>query len=432
MVLVLIVVGFSLASFVVRRPSLQIFHNQGYYTPRHVDGYTSGQVEAIYERWRQKLGNQFADGFAKDAAATSDAPLVHIVHSRFMQEQANLTALAQARYALFRLVCLPTMVRQTTKDFFWIVKVDPNLDSVLLDQLIHDTISYGNIYIVASLNNFRINRQFPGAWRGGAEGADLAKSRIYTGNQKRLEEAMVLHEKAIVLETRLDADDGLHFQYLEHLQQRARYAFGQGRRDSVQWMYWCSRRHLEWHWVDPMRSPAMIEDSKLSATVNQTMLLSSLEYGSLSGIRHENMCVTPGTTVGFPVGTLDADVPIFAHDKLVVGLREMTSPEEGCGRNPPSSCLEFIENHVFEAVRSRTPTSAGMLNIHADDIVNPESWAHYAYWDMLHESFGLNRESLKWMNHYLTVHLLEIAEDNLVGQCTTGHSCKVRSLKRSS
>jgi hypothetical protein len=84
-----------------------------------------------------------------------------------------------------------------------------------------------------------------------------------------------------------------------------------------------------------------------------------------------------------------------------------------------------VEGFVFEAIRSRAPTSAGMLGVLAKpEQLHPEWWVNYAFWNMLHESFGLQRPQMRWMQKYLSDHLIEIAQDNLLGQCTTGHSCK--------
>ena len=44
---------------------------------------------------------------------------------------------------------------------------------------------------------------------------------------------------------------------------------------------------------------------------------------------------------------------------------------------------------------------------------------------MLHSSFGVLRQKVNWVNQYISDHLVDIAYDNLMGQCTTGHSCKV-------
>ena len=228
-------------------------------------------------------------------------PLIHIVHTRFMQEQANLTVLGHARLALFQTFCLPTMQHQTSQQFLWIIKTDPNLDSTMMKALIEELSPYPNFYLVASNANFRINDQFPGAWRDGAEGRDLAQSRIYTGNQTRLEIAMALQDQFPILETRLDADDGLHLQFIEQMQEQALDTFR--RNKNVQWMYWCARRHMEWHWME-------------HAAAKDQLKKQTETYGVLAGVQHSNLCITPGVTAGFPVGVPERQVPVFAHDKV--------------------------------------------------------------------------------------------------------------------
>ena len=154
------------------------------------------------------------------------------------------------------------------------------------------------------------------AWRDGGEGYDLLQSRIYTGNITKLYQAMALRHAFPILETRLDADDGLHGQYLQYVQSvaykrffykirrkpenkndrrrlqekniedRQKKAEGEKASDAgdddegddgvddgddgayadesqdednvgispksisstnVKWLYWCARRHMEWH-----------------------------------------------------------------------------------------------------------------------------------------------------------------------------------------
>jgi hypothetical protein len=365
-----------------------------YYSPSLL---TATDTEAV-QKWKEEW----------------NSTLIHIVHTRFMQEQYNLTALGEARFHLFKIFCLPTMVQQSSQDFVWIIKTDPRLDPGMLRLLAEEIRPYPNIYLVSSLRNFRISQRDPGAWRGGAEPRELAGCPVHTGDRRRLELAMALHSDLPVLETRLDADDGLHLLFVELLQQMAIHSFSHHK--ELKWMYWCSRRHMEWHWVDlDVTEPTKVVD---------------YEYGALFGTRHDHFCITPGVTVGFPVGVDESSVPMYAHDRIVVTIRDELTQEDGCGLATPSNCLQFVERFVFCAIRSRTPTSAGMLHVTDKTLVDPRSWLNYAYWELLHESFGLKREQMKQMNRYLMDHLVSIAQENLLGQCTAGHSCKVRGIER--
>ena len=346
-----------------------------------------------------------------------DWPLVHIVNTRFMQEQGNLKELGKARLALFRVFCLPSMARQSIQKYLWIIKTDPNLDADLLQDMVDALSPYPNFYLVGSNVNFRVNEQFPGAWRDGAEVQDLSRSKVYTGNQTLLERAMALHKTSDpypVIETRLDADDGLHFQYLEAIQELATTEFEE--KENLKWMYWCSRRHVEWHFAE-----RELDDKPIWKEITR--------YGAIAGIQHTKLCITPGITVGFPVGVAEKDVPIHPHNQLIERIRDMPK-EEACGLAKSKECLQFVETFVFEAIRSRSPTSAGMLKIEVQPKeVATDGWLYFAFLDMVHEKFGITLQHLEWINQYFTDHLQEIAEENLRGQCTTGHSCKDSARK---
>jgi Putative rhamnosyl transferase len=380
-------------------------HRQSYYTPSLRDDLST-------DNW---------DG---------DRGIIHIVKTRFMQEQGNLTALGLARLALFRVFCLPTMQHQSTQNFLWIIKVDPSLDESILRELTGGMPM--NAYVVASNANFRVNENFPGGWRDGAEPLDISRSRVYTGNRTLLEAAMALQDRFPVLETRLDADDGLHRQFLETVQTIALRQLD--RHPRMTWMYWCSRRHMEWHWMDPLIGRTNDNKNKLPAAISDSMLAMILQYGTLQGITHEKLCVTPGITTGFAVNTKERDVPVFAHHELARRVKfpnaadavaEPAAVAVDCGLASSADCLQFMESFVFEAIRSRAPTSHGMLKVQVEaDEYHPQWWVNYAFWNMLHESFGISRPEVGYMNQYLTDHLVEIARDNILGQCTTGHSCK--------
>lgn len=89
------------------------------------------------------------------------------------------------------------------------------------------------------------------------------------------------------------------------------------------------------------------------------------------------------------------------------------------------------------ALRARTPTSAGMLNIlwgnhsHKPDVKNKYAAGaskQKAYqeqlWAVVSPLFGFTPDKARQVHKYLEQHMQAIAEDNLRGQCTEGHSCK--------
>ena len=61
--------------------------------------------------------------------------LVHVVETRFMQEQYSLLELGLARLALFESFCLPSMLTQTNGNFLWIIRADPKLHPLIVKRM---------------------------------------------------------------------------------------------------------------------------------------------------------------------------------------------------------------------------------------------------------------------------------------------------------
>jgi len=557
----------------------------------------------------------------------NDPKLVHIVHTRFMQHQGNLTTLGVARLEQFLAFCLPTMVHQTTQDFFWIIKVDP-----LLAQPAHRSESFhrvfeplleavreannrrsktgtiaNNIYVVGS--NYNYNLQGHGSWRDGQEGEELllwlpknetknetdtgtaidaaagdnndaahahthahartntststnhratnrsnasasstrnahtrvpapGSARVFTGDLARLRRAHELRESVPVLETRLDADDGLHRGYLETVQTTAleRFLGGGGSQNDTngsnandananananandanatisvppkpRWLYWCIRTQIEWHSENnnndgnrnrndiamAINSTSTKNNTNNNKTQTQTQTRQQFYYGNsvhgyLGVLQNDNYCITPGITVGHGVGLVDTDgqVPRYQHTKLwshLHGKYKFCHSHEDRDRIKKGPCLELVgggereherepereqrrkrEPVVLHALRSRTLTSAGMSGIHNNDNNNnntntntngngvnasvaaaangtntlvdrnnnnnnnnndPLSARMEALlWKILRLDFGIDRQRVQRAQTYMVENRREIAYQNSLGQCTTGHSCK--------
>ena len=267
---------------------------------------------------------------------------------------------------------------------------------------------------------------------------NLLQSKIYTGNIDRLNAAIVLRSQKIVLETRLDADDGLHENFIEYIQDVALKRFqpfegelGHDKTLIPDWLYWCSRRHIEWH-----------SDTDGSLSDKQDSNLGSVELGYMNVIQHEKLCVTPGITVGYNVdfknSNKDINVPIYDHDKLYKNVRDSVScygkeniEYKGEGetndllktRDP---CLELVEKLVFCAIRSRTWTSAGMSEIDLagkDGAYQPKELTE-KLWEFSERAFGINMTNVNETQDFLIRNKKRIAQENLFGQCSSGHSCK--------
>jgi hypothetical protein len=245
---------------------------------------------------------------------------------------------------------------------------------------------------------------------------DLLKSKIYTGNITELHQAIALRKERPVLETRLDADDGLHIYFIQYIQMVALRRFQQQQDDDggdnvPRWLYWCTRRHLEWH-------------SSLNETA-ETSSDMSMSMGVLNPIQHSRLCVTPGITVGYNVGVDAKDVPVHSHDLLYLKLVNSTAcyPKKPADESA-ASCLDLVEDLLFCALRSRTWTSAGMRNVFLDPVYLPKPALMGKLWKLLEERFAINQTMTEETQAFLIQHQRQIAYENLLGQCTTGHSCK--------
>lgn len=336
---------------------------------------------------------------AQVTAELHNQTVLHFVKSRFMQYQPQLKELGWARLELFREFCMPSVAKQTTQNFIWLIYTDPDLHPDLLKAMADLLAPYPNYYLIKSLSN--------NMWKGG-QAVNMTHAEIYTGNQTHLEAAMALRETLPVLETRLDADDAIHVGYLEEVQRQAIPMFTQ---QSVQWMYWCVAQELEWKWVGP-----------------QGYSQGQKEYGIIESKPYGDFCPTPGLTLGYAPQTPVDSIYSRRHSVLVERLQ--TKEDDICGPDRPGrDCYQIVRKFEYPAFRCRTPTSASMVmsdysgqnklkkRVKAD--------ANDKRWDALRESFGVPRSNVHKANDYMTRNILKIAEDAIMGQCTKGHSCSV-------
>jgi hypothetical protein len=347
--------------------------------------------------------------------------------------------------------------------FLWIIKVDPNLDKTILDELrrVLEPVKHFTL-VVGSNNNFGIGTK-PGGWRGGEAGRDIVNAydtgRVFfprvedTDAYRMFRRAHDAREDRVVLETRLDADDAINLDYFWTLQYEAlwklipniNYVDVQidsktvvvGDEDDVdveqtaRWLYWCPNTHVQWN-------PSISDVS------------SSANPGMLQVYKMPNVCVTAGLTLGFAVGTKEENVPRYSHTAIYWeitthhlnnGTNSSTQATEShdihdCGLYPSSQCAIFVEDPRVAAFRSRAMTSAGMHNIEAKGVPSVEAdekykrFADKLWVRAIEDNFGIHTEQVREAANFMTANYLGTVRDNLKGQCTHGHSCKVSSLEK--
>jgi len=299
---------------------------------------------------------------------------------RFMQGQPDLLALGASRMELFKTFCLPTMVNQTTTNFLWIILVDPHLHPKLMDGLKELIAPYPHFFIIRKMT-FEINLE------------DLNLSLVESGDKNLLVRAARELRSKVLVETRLDADDGLANVLVEHMQSTAVEAF-QGysaRADEPAWMVQCVRHHLEWHY--DMNS-------------NETTDLN----GWLKMVNTPAYCVTPGQTLAqAPGSNRTTFTAVGAHNKIVERYSR-------CRDQQKTVCFRMtdeLNETQPAAVRSRTPASSFMVGVgeNTDERDTPEE-----YWESLENMFTINRTTLADTRNYLMGNVQAIAKENLESQ----------------
>ncbi len=337
--------------------------------------------------------------------------VLHVVTSRFMQGQPTLNALAKARLRLFETFCLPTMLFQEADDFLWFVMTDPQLDPELLQRLKFLLETRSNFYLVASnaklLTPSDLTNIFSSEKQDSAEDSGH-EHVLLTGDIELLRNKMFDPQRKLLLETRLDADDGLRFDTLSHIQTIAKALPV----DTRGWQIICNNIHFEWR-----------NDEIMTIDSNNANEISS---GKLRIVK-ESICVTPGYTLVRHREPPSIDFP--AWPKLGHNLVAREWPEcsianesivedllDGNDGNATIDCWKKM-GYFPSALRSRTVTSAGMSRI---ETLSEESKKFEKetemFWTLVNRDFDIVPEKALSTSQYLKDNLHSIALDNLKGQ----------------
>ena len=365
-----------------------------------------------------------------------DPDLIHVVETRFMQQQSGLLELGLARLALFEAFCLPSMLSQTSSNFLWIIRADPKLHPSIVNRLQELLKERHNFILIGSNNN-------PEGF--GRDGTSLtsflqADSKIdvttpvWSGNITLVEEAYKYSSSrsSILLETRLDSDDGLHSQFIEYVQKDAVNNLVSEDIDQKPWRLWCIDSRIEFH-------PFSLWDPSTPEILAAKTNVISPQEGYLV-LFSEKVCVTPGLTFGYgkSASRESLGIPRLRHDQIASKIKK-------CDKDTRDiECVKRLEI-APGAVRARTTTSAGMANVVTgkEDIDRANGFRRKAknknfirqyfrqdsLWAILSSKFFISRDGAKLARAICINRETEIAQDNLKGQCTGGHSCKNSTKK---
>lgn len=343
--------------------------------------------------------------------------ILHIVTTRFMQHQSELLELGWARMALFETFCLPTMIRQQANNFIWFVMTDPNLHADLLQRLRTLLSPYPHFYLVSSNTMVVVPQNL-------TAGSPKRDNFILTGDLDTLSMKMFDFHRPLLLETRLDADDGLHETTLLEIQTVAR----QLPVDSRGWQIICAGLHYEW------RNDAIGAIAAFDGEGKTNQDKHHITSGKLRVVK-EGICVTPGYTlvrhrndesIEFPPRLRkghqeitrdwpECNVPVDGSNLVNVTTSNSLSSTGGSINDVPTyNCWKKLGLYPA-ALRPRTITSAGMSRIGSGRNSFFDNQTE-KFWGLVQRDFGIQPDQALSTSRYLHEHFLEIVADNLKGQ----------------
>jgi hypothetical protein len=481
--------------------------NNGVHNPRH--GIPIIRMKQLQKQQRQ------------------DSPytIVHSLTTRFMLGQKGKPILARARYLLFETFCQPTVRYQTALEaaaveggyeFSWFILADPGLDKEIIDDLKallsstssssqdtnndsrHSGFPEGNAYLILTDNPSWAadGVGVPGVTSYGAGFEEIARGvrdgsvQLLTGNatklirtleediedqkkpakQKHGNDEIKNNKPLLLIETMLDADDGLNNRAIEWIQDLAVSHTRQQQKirnfsndndndndnDNVNiapptlnstWWLLCGTDHIEWHNRDIYR-----------LTEKQYQQKGGLSSGII-GLRHApQYCASAGfTRVGLTTErskstpnsqALPLMFPQVAYSNHALATEEFDRCSEGSGIDNnnnnainTTTLLSRCFRRDFEGVpfvlKGRTITSdsmdhMGVRNEDYRDLPWESKDDHPLLgldesdkmWGIATKDFSIDRNEAQKTSIYLREHLESILQENRDSRCAPGFPCR--------
>jgi hypothetical protein len=221
------------------------------------------------------------------------------------------------------------------------------------------------------------------------------QSLILSGDIDLLFERMFDVHRPLLVETRLDADDGLERTALLKIQRTAR-TLPVDRRG---WQIICNRIHFEWR-----NDEILIPDSDVDV----------VSSGKIRLVR-EHICVTPGYTLLKHRDPSSIDFPQWpkkGHHLVTRDWPECINERRG---NATYNCWTKLPPFPA-ALRSRTMTSAGMSRVESPPGGDRYENQTELFWGMIEDDFGIKASAAIETSRYMKKNLQSIVLDNLKGQ----------------
>jgi hypothetical protein len=322
----------------------------------------------------------------KNSSREEKSSVVHVIHTRFQQFQPNLVTLGFARLKLFESITLPSLRHQSSQNFLYIMRTDPQLHPSVLRPLLAAVKDVPNVLVLASNRN-------PTGFGDAPDVRQIVEDKrtdmLLSGDRQLLSEHYWRSKNSTLLVTRIDSDDGFHRDFVKILQQKQPAAV-----NNKDWRVWCVRDVEEWQTHPDM---FMLRPEK-------------------------KLCISAGLTYVFGPGTGPHNLPATAHNKI-----HSTIPD--CSEERPSHCRSFLHlpDQAPAVLRARTLTSAGMKDVvFAYNEKSDDASMRKALPDLFG---GVSIDHLKDSRDFLEKNVAIIAQEALAGQCIRGFTCKDSTKK---
>ena len=171
--------------------------------------------------------------------------LVHVIHTRFREQEDTLKHLNHARMELFRVFTAPSIRQQSNHDFAWIIWTDDQPSQTFLELMKEALVNMHNVIILGAQARSNSNiRHLNGL------SVQQATNALLMGNIDFLTDLVTASQSRILLETMLDADDALSKNFVESLQTQVTGTVGNST-NLQQVEIYCPERHVEWRYFQP-------------------------------------------------------------------------------------------------------------------------------------------------------------------------------------
>eukprot|EP00980_Cylindrotheca_fusiformis_P017935 scaffold5696_cov111-Cylindrotheca_fusiformis.AAC.1 len=332
----------------------------------------------------------------------NDRNVVHVIYTRFMQQQGTLLHLGDARLKLFKTLCLPTITQQINKQFLWIIRTDSELDPVLKRGLLEAVSGLRNTVVLAS--DLFVDGHHGGSLRKSEAMEEFTAESIWHGDVNLVRSYHEASKDHTLVETNLDADDGISLTFVDNVQDRTVTTF-RNDRDRVGWFQICLGRHLEWHFYAPWEKKS--DKGCLILGSTRTCLKSGISWAT-----------QPNSAPNFMrnLKLLKEDAPPCAFNRTVADRLY-----QGCWDEFPQ---EDPENDVM-GVRSMSPASTGV----ARGSISKLDWNIRVLlydklaWTLLDPYFTIRPESVKTLRNGLAGKRQAVLDDNERSKCTHDKTC---------